>query len=103
MAYILSIVRNGCIDRLNEHKRGLVLSEESWETLLKVEHDTDSLLVAEGMALLRDDERQIVLLHAISGFKHREIAGFLKMPLSTVLSKYSRSIQKLRKLLGGRG
>ena len=101
MAYILSIVRNECIDRLNEHKRGAVLPEESWETLLKAEHNTDRLLIAEGMALLKDDERQIVLLHAISGFKHREIADFLKMPLSTVLSKHSRSIQKLRKHFAG--
>jgi RNA polymerase sigma-70 factor (ECF subfamily) len=104
MAYILSIVRNACINRLNEQKRTVPMSnDEPWETLLKVEEHPNNLLVAEGMALLKEDEQQIVLLHAISGFKHREIAAFMHLPLSTVLSKYTRSVRKLKKHFMERG
>ena len=48
------------------------------------------------MRILSDDEQQIVMLHAVSGMKHRETAQLLDMPTATVLSKYSRAIKKLR-------
>ena len=50
---------------------------------------------------LEPQERQIVVLHAVAGLKHREVAQLLEMPLSTVLSKYSRSLKKLKKSLEG--
>ena len=50
---------------------------------------------------LDSQERRIVVLHAVTGLKHREIAALLELPLSTVLSKYSRSLKKLRKQLEG--
>ena len=48
---------------------------------------------------LTDSERQIVMLHAVAGVKHREIAAILDMPTATVLSKYSRAIKKLRTVM----
>lgn len=48
---------------------------------------------------LADDEREILLLHALSGFKHREIAELTKRPLSTILSKYHRALKKMRAAL----
>ena len=51
------------------------------------------------MEQLSDQERQIVILHAVSGFKHREIAALLELPLSTVLSKYNRALKRLRQHL----
>ena len=52
------------------------------------------------MELLSDEERQIVILHAVAGFKHRETAKFLALPLSTILSKYNRAIKKLKNHIG---
>ncbi len=43
-------------------------------------------------------ERQIVMLHAM-GAKHRETAQVMDLPLATVLSKYARTLKKLRKRL----
>jgi RNA polymerase sigma-70 factor (ECF subfamily) len=51
------------------------------------------------MEALSDTERQIVVLHAVSGFKHREIAAHLGLPLATVLSKYYRAIKKMKAIL----
>ena len=50
----------------------------------------------ELMKTLTEEEREIVVLHVVSGFKHREIAKLLNKPLSTVLSKYNRAIKKLQ-------
>ena len=46
-----------------------------------------------------EDERQIVTLHAISGFKHREIADMLDKPLGTVVWSYNNALSKLKKEL----
>ena len=53
------------------------------------------------MRLLSDEERQVVMLHAVSGLRHREIATLLEQPLSTVLSRYHRALAKLRRELSG--
>lgn len=43
------------------------------------------------------------ILHALTGMKHREIAELLDLPLGTVMSKYKRSLAKMRKEIEGRG
>ena len=48
---------------------------------------------------LNERERDIVLLHVLWGFKHREIAEQLGLPLGTVTSKYKDAIAKLKKFL----
>ena len=56
----------------------------------------DKMTLSLCMKSLSDVGRQIVVLHAVSGLKHREIAALLKMPLPTVLSNYNRAIKKLQ-------
>lgn len=51
------------------------------------------------MTRLTDEERQIVVLHAVAGFKHREIAQIMDLLLPTVLSKYNRALKKLKEEL----
>lgn len=65
--------------------------------------DMDDRIVLEGvLSLLSEEEREIVLLYAVSGMKHREIAESLGLKLSTTLSKYYRALKKLREYLEGR-
>ena len=35
----------------------------------------------------------------IDGLKHREIAELVGLPLSTVLSKYNRSLKKMKQIV----
>ena len=43
------------------------------------------------------EERQIFVLHAATGLRHREIAEILDLPTGTVLSKYNSALKKMRK------
>ena len=45
---------------------------------------------------LDETEREIVLLHAVWGYKHREIAEATGLPLGTVTWKYNAALAKLR-------
>ena len=56
----------------------------------------ERMLLHSAVAALSEQERQIVLLYAVTGWKHREIAALLQMPLPTVLSKYHRALKKLK-------
>ena len=57
----------------------------------------------KALGILDFEDRQIVILHALTGMKHREIAELLDLPLGTVLSKYKRALEKMRKELEGKG
>lgn len=95
MAWILTIVRNACLNILREQKKTLPLSEADY--IRAQTSAEDRLILSSCMELLDDEERQIVILHAVAGFKYREIAQYLSMQLSTVLSKYHRALQKMKR------
>jgi RNA polymerase sigma-70 factor (ECF subfamily) len=61
----------------------------------------DRLTLQAVLSQLGEDERQIVVMHSIGGMKHREISVLMDLPISTVLSKYNRSLKKLKTYLGG--
>ena len=52
---------------------------------------------------LNDFELQVVVLYAVYGYKHREIASLLNKPLGSVLWTYNNSIKKLQKILKKEG
>ena len=100
MAWIFTIVRNRCLQKLRERTRTSDIPSEDWEPYLQSRESItpeDRLLIGTCMERLNQQERQIVVLHAVSGFRHREIAQLLQLPLPTVLSKYHRALKKLKK------
>ncbi|MDR3729716.1 MAG: RNA polymerase sigma factor, partial [Oscillospiraceae bacterium] len=103
MAWLLTIARNLSLMKLREKDRTESLPEEDWalpgpDDALTTE---DRTVLSAAMSVLEDEEQRIVLLHAVTGLKHREIAESLSLPLSTVLSKYHRALKKLRRKLEG--
>lgn len=99
MAWIMTIARNLCYKHLRQRERNPQLNLEDWRDHIDIctEMTADDKVVLEQcMSRLSGDERQIVVLHAVAGFKHREIAQLMELALPTVLSKYHRSIKKLR-------
>jgi RNA polymerase sigma-70 factor (ECF subfamily) len=50
---------------------------------------------------LQEVQREVVLLHDLEGWKHREIANLLGMPPGTVRSHLHYARKKLREALGG--
>jgi RNA polymerase sigma-70 factor (ECF subfamily) len=97
MAWILTITRNLALMKLRERRKTAELEEWS----LCIPDDTtvsseDKIVLDAALRKITPKESQIVLLHAVAGFKHREIAEVLELPLSTVLSKYNRAVKKLR-------
>lgn len=104
MAWMLTVTRNLALMALRRSARQGELTEEEWAAIPDRDGTAaalDRLVLREALTVLDEEERQIILLHAVSGLKHRETARLLEMPLSTVLSKYQRGLKKLRKQLEG--
>lgn len=100
MAWILTITKNLCMDLLRKKKNTAALSYDpglSWA-------DPDDRIVVEAcLQILTDEERQIVVLYAVSDIRHREVAEVMGLPLSTVLSKYRRALKKMKNYLEKEG
>lgn len=98
MAWIFTITRNLALMRLREGSRTVPVAPEDWQALFSDEpavDPADGLMLKLLMETLSDGERQVVMLHVMTGLKHREIADLLGLRLSTVLSRYSRALKKL--------
>lgn len=104
MAWVITVTRNLCLQRLRERSR---LADSSFDEAADGLFAENSLDIEDAAAIkacletLCDGEREVVVLHAVAGLKHREIAEIMGLPLSTVLSRYQRAIKKLNKEFGG--
>lgn len=93
-AWLLQITKNTALDLLRQ--RGRTQSLDGFD--VAVEDGNDSV-TAVMERVLSAEEQQIVILHVLWGYRHREIAQMLSCPTGTVTSKYKRSIAKLKTAL----
>lgn len=102
LAWILGITKYTALARLREGQRAGIPLEDAADKVDPRDafRDCENRIVTQAiLAQLAQDEREIVVLHVVTGLKHREIAELLEMPLPTVLSKYRRSLKKLERLV----
>ena len=67
------------------------------------ERDELRARLRRALSILPEQQREIVLLHDLEGWKHHEIADRLELPSGTVRSHLHHARRKLRDLLGAVG
>ena len=87
-----SVVKNGKNDNIDDYENSLFVDMHS--AIEKTEID-------EALDILKDDEKEIVLLSVVGGFTSREIASMTGFTSGAVRSKLSRSLDKMKKFLEG--
>ena len=98
-AWILTLCKNLCINEYKKRKREQVIDFVENEFLATSEDSTnkyDIPIFSIAKQVLNDAELQIVLMYAVSGYKHKEIAEILDKPLGTVLWSYNNALKKLK-------
>ena len=94
-AWILQIAKNHSINQLNKRKKEVALTDNHFTS-----GGISSSSVNEVMLkCLTEEERNIIILHVLWGYRHREIAELLNCPTGTITSKYKRAVEKLKKEL----
>ena len=104
LAWMFTIAKNIHYSNIRKDSRLIAFEPQKIENDSRFSYITemDDRIVLEGVLdILSEEERKIVLLHAVSGMKHKEIAENIGLSLSTTLSKYRRSLKKLKKHLEG--
>lgn len=99
LAWVFTIARHLALDKLRQSSRTQPLDSGLAVDGQAITDADDRLLLEALLGTLPDEEKQILILHAVSGMKHREIAGVLGLPLGTVLSKYHRAVKRLKSIV----
>jgi len=106
-AWAFTIARNLALTELNRAKRTISADEIEYEfkdTSQSIETQFEHQAALQvAMQTLIAVNRQIVVLNAIEGFKMREIATLLTLPLGTVLWRYNMALKQIKQELIKRG
>jgi RNA polymerase sigma-70 factor (ECF subfamily) len=84
--------------RIAAHNRSVdasVHADESSEIIDRVDALAARAALAEGLAALNDDQREVLLLSCWAQLDHAEIAAALDIPLATVRSRLHRARHRL--------
>lgn len=87
--------RTDSLDRLNEENGERFADSRSTEN-----NAVNSEAVRQALECLTDTERQIVVLHAMSGLSLSEIAEMTDTPPGTVKWRHAEAMKKMKKALG---
>ena len=106
MAWIFTIAKNLAMTHFNKQSRQADMGETDVENTLEfsyVSDPIDRMVLQSALKILSEEESQIILLYAVNGLKHKEIAENLNLPQNTVISKYNRGLKKLRNFIEKEG
>jgi RNA polymerase sigma factor (sigma-70 family) len=97
-AWIMRIVSNLCLDKLKKSSRDQTVSNENrLGTAMQREENTHlRLALEEAMQQLSPEQRQVIVLHDIQGYRYEEMASLMDIPLGTVKSRLNAARFVLR-------
>ena len=102
MAWIMTVTKNLALMKIRENSRFADMPEHEEQSVESHEiYFENKAVLNAAMNVLSSEESAIVVMHAVSGMKHREIAEVTGLSLSTVLSKYNRALKKMKAELEG--
>ena len=96
-SWIMTITRNTSIDYLRKYKREDIIDEFNIAVDKDmVEEVNQKIHINEVLSQLKEEEREVVILHAISDLTFKSIGEILDKPLGTVTWRYREAIKKLK-------
>lgn len=102
LAWMFTIARNLSLMHIRKNTKHTMtepLELENRQDLSYIEHTDEKLVLEAALNILNEREHQIILLHTLAGWKHREIASYMNLSLSNTIKTYNRAIKKVKKYL----
>ena len=98
MNWLLTMAKNLAINLYNRNKRGIItdpslVAPDAQYTM------RDNGLIDMALKNLSQTEFNVLTLCELKGYKRREVAQMLDMPIGTVTWHYNRALKKLREIL----
>lgn len=102
LAWIMTIARNKAFNYYKKENRMTYLESSAQEFLLREDSNESELLLLSDMSkILKPDEMQIVMMHILGNYTHKQISNGLDIPLGTSTWKYNEAMKKLKSKLEG--
>lgn len=104
--YVYRSLSNSCISRLRSRRKFTstdALDSLSSDDLAPKDFEQEFRLIERLMALLPDDQSEVIRLRIYGGRQFSEIAAICDIPLTTAKSRFRYGIDKLREALVERG
>lgn len=96
LAWILQIAKNVALSELRKKKNEEArMKDYAEETSYEFTNGKNEIIDVM-KRVLTEEEQRIVILHAVWGYKHKEIAKLTDCPTGTVTSKYKRAVDKMK-------
>ncbi len=99
-AYLFRIVTNGCIDSQKRKSKFQPIEQRMPAPSQSEEFEAqqEQQRIARLLASLPDKQAEVIRLHIHAGLKFTEIAEVLEMPATTVKSRFTSGIERLKQL-----
>lgn len=97
-AYLFRIVSNGCVDSLRQKSLLQPLQERIPTTSYSEEMEAQEEFkrIERLLSLLPEQQSEVIRLHIHAGLKFTEIAETLEQPVTTIKSRFTSGIEKLK-------
>ncbi len=102
-AWLFTILRYSCnaaINRQSINSKTESIDEMAETLSVSDESITEKTELRQALDILKDDEKEIVLMSVVLGLNSKEIARATDLTAGAVRSKLSRSLKKMRDFLG---
>lgn len=99
-AYLFRIVANGCIDILRRNTKLKPLEERipTPPQSEEMEAEEEFQRITRLLAKLPEPQSEVIRLHIHAGLKFTEIAELTEEPVTTIKSRFTSGIEKLKQL-----
>ena len=98
-AFVLTIARHLAIDVVRKRKATVPLDEIAPADQPVCETDWSRCDVRDLLAVLTEDERQLVVLRLYAGLGYRKISRVMEISVVAAQKRYQRALKKLKRLL----
>lgn len=99
-SWIVRILINECIDFLRKKKDDLSFDEEIDRNYISKNYE-ETIDLLDTLSRLSEDERELIYLRYFEGLNYSEISDRQEIKLGTVKSRLHRSMDKLKRMMGG--
>jgi len=96
VSYIMVSVRNHSYNMLKREKRVADLQDDTADDVCSISSVYNRILFDDAFNSLPINQREVVYLHLICGYKHKEVAAIQNVPLVTVKWRYGQALKKLK-------
>jgi len=104
VSYVFATVRNAALDRLRKRKRVVDVPEFVFDEErsnepkpgMELQEQERNFIIRKEIEKLDEPQREVIVMKLFSGLTFEQISEILNEPLSTVSSRYARTLKSLK-------